>query len=114
MRARLPLAAMTYKRTSVLSRDKLSFMDCKLEEKEIVPIFIKGLQAPAFQPLQLFLSTPKAVPDSLDELLAIVRKFAATPAVALELGRMQSRGFSHAVFNATAKARCHKFYRCQM
>ena len=64
----------------------------------MISIFLKGLH-PVFQPLQVHFSIPGNLPAKFDELVAIIRKFAATPTMAVELAKLKSGGLSQHMFS---------------
>jgi hypothetical protein len=78
-------------------KDKLTFLGVPVPEGELVAIFLKGL-SPAFQPLQVHFSIPGQVPDSFAKAVDILRRFAATPAMAAELARLKNATVAHSVF----------------
>ena len=80
---------------------RLEYLGKKVGEEELIAIFLKGLH-PIFQPLQVHFAIPGACSDKWDKVVAIVRKFAATPVVAVELAKLKSSS-SHTLFPAAIK-----------
>ena len=70
-----------------------------MEEAELTSIFLKGLH-PDFQPLQVHFAIPGTLPNKFEAVIEIVRKYAATPVVALELAKLKSSGLSQHMFPA--------------
>ena len=79
---------------------RLTFLKEKVGDKEMVAILLKGLH-PIFQPLQVYFSIPGSIPANIDDATVIIRKFASTPIVQMELNRMKTGTNSQAVFNVS-------------
>ena len=65
-------------------------------------IFLKGLH-PVFQQLQVYFSIPGNMPTNFDAAVAIVRKFASSPVITMELAKLKTSGLSQAVFTMAAQ-----------
>ena len=91
-------------------RDRLLFLGVKIPANELVHIFLKGLHN-IFQPLQVYFAVPGSLPDSFDKAVEIVRKFAASPTVHVELNKLKSNGMSQNIFAAISKEKqtCKRF-----
>ena len=76
----------TYISYIISRRNKLKFLDSEVPQNELIHIFIKGL-SPVFQPLQVHFAIPNTLPEQFDAVVAIVRKFSNSPAVAKELAK---------------------------
>lgn len=83
-------------------RDKLLFLKVKVPDEEMALIFLKGLPS-IFQPLQVHFAIPGNKPASFDAMVDIVRKFSATPIVAIELNKLKSSGLSQNVFTSVSR-----------
>jgi Integrase core domain/Zinc finger C-x8-C-x5-C-x3-H type (and similar) len=83
----------------IQKKDKLLFLEVKIPEEELVHIFIRGLH-PVFQSLQVFFAVPGSVPDSLEKVVDIVRKYSANPTVYAQLCKLKAPGLSQSVFTA--------------
>ena len=57
-------------------------------DEELIAIFLKGLH-PIFQPVQVHFAIPGTLPKKWDDVINIIRKFAATPVVAVELAKLK-------------------------
>ena len=84
-------------------RDKLLFLKEKVEDKELVAILLKGLHS-LFQPRQVYFRVPTSTPKTLEDTIAIVRRFASTPAIQAELTRLKSGTLQQGVFNLPTSA----------
>jgi hypothetical protein len=94
---------------------KLAFLGKPVDEEDMIAIFLKGLH-PVFQQLQVYFAIPDQMPKKFDKAVAVVRRFATTPVVAVELAKLKSAGTSQSMFPLTAqapkqKALCRQFAR---
>lgn len=78
--------------------DKLSFLKAKIEEADVVNIFLKGL-IPIFNPVLVHYAI-NPLPADLDAAILIVRNYAANPTVFAELTKAKSAGLSQNLFPA--------------
>ena len=83
-------------------QSKLSFLEHAVAQPELVAIFLKGLH-PVFQQLQVYFSIPGNMPTNFDAAVAIVRKFASSPVITMELAKLKTSGLSQAVFTMAAQ-----------
>ena len=77
---------------------KLQFLKKEVPQEELVAIFLKGLHPVPFQQLQVFFAIPGQMPKTFEAVVTTTRKFASSPAVALELSKLKSRGVSQSMF----------------
>lgn len=104
----------TYIAYLVLRRNKLEAHGKKVDDAELVAIFLRGLH-PLYQPLQLHFAIPGQMPNTFDKAVNIVRRYSATPAVASELVKLKTPAISQHMFAITTdaspaeKSRCWQF-----
>ena len=84
-----------------LRQRKLTFLRKPVDEDELVNIFIQGLH-PVFQPLKVHLAIVGI--KKWDEAVEIVRRFASSPAMVVELTKLKSAGLSQHMFPLTTNA----------
>jgi hypothetical protein len=93
--------------------NKLLFLKKEVPQEELVAIFLKGLHPVPFQQLQVFFAIPGQLPKTFESAVATTRKFASSPAVAMELAKLKSTGLSQSMFpmigEPTSSARCRLF-----
>ena len=83
---------------------KLLFLKKEVPQEELVAIFLKGLHPVPFQQLQVFFAIPGQMPKTFDAVVATTRKFASSPAVAMELAKLKSAGISQTMFPMVPQA----------
>lgn len=79
-----------------LRQRKLTFLKKPVDEDELVSIFIQGLH-PLFQPLKVHLAIVGS--KKWAETVEIVRRFASSPAMVVELAKLRTQGLSQNIFS---------------
>ena len=87
----------TYIAYLIERQKKLEFLKKKVDDDEMISIFLKGLH-PIYQPLQVHFAIPGTLPTKFDDVVAVVRKFSATPTLASELAKLKSSGTTQHMF----------------
>jgi hypothetical protein len=93
----------TYIAYLVMRKNKLEAHGKKVDDGEMVAIFLRGLH-PLYQPLQLHFAIPGQMPNTFDKAVHIVRRYSATPAVVSELAKLKTPSISQHMFTVTTDA----------
>jgi hypothetical protein len=90
----------TYIAYLVLRKNKLEAHGKRVDDGELVAIFLRGLH-PLYQPLQLHFAIPGQMPNTFEKAVNIVRRYSATPAVVAELAKLKTPAISQHMFPVT-------------